>query len=424
MRWSGFGVVALLVLLLGAVIGSALLLSPPPPAAPAPSLPVETPPPRRTRRPPPPIPAPLPAAVEGRVAGGSIGAGAWVALTGASCDLRVPLEAGGAFVFPEAPSGVPLTLWLGPDTDGTSLARLAKDLRLAPGERRRLDLAAPVKAALQGRVTGPGGAPVRGAKVAALDPRADWREQVPVAAVTGADGVFFVGFSPHDRPGPLRLVVDAVAQGFCLEERIVEVDPDYGPVAETIALTPGLRIGGRVFGPGDVPVPGAEVHILEKHPGDPMERRPVEGRVRTDPEGRFVDGAYRPGVYRVCVDGVQGGVRIAAVADPVTAGDEGVELRVRGFGRLRLEFVSAETREPLTLDGGSLEFVFGHTGEEEEFAEWVDLSGRSAAEAERLPEGHYRVTAWCGDREELFSDLFFVAAGKDLGLLRFELAAR
>jgi hypothetical protein len=271
-------------------------------------------------------------------------------------------------------------------------------------------------------VTDPAGEPLAGVRVAALDPRVDWREHVPVAAMTGDDGRFFVGFSTLDRPGSLRLVVDAVKRGFCLEERIIEFDPDAGSLAETIVLTPGLRIAGRVFGPGDAPVPDAEVHILERYGGDPMVRRPAEGRVRTDSGGRFADGAYRPGVYRVCVDGVQGGVRLAAVADAVTAGDERVELRVPGFGRLRLEFVATENREPLLLDGGSLEYVFGHTGEDEEYAEWLDLSGQSAATVDRLPEGYYRVTAWCAGRAEILSDLFLVESGRDLGLLRFELA--
>ncbi len=414
---------SLLVLAVAALAWVASRESPPPAAGPSVPSPEPRVRPRRARAVPPPVAA-APGALAGRVRGAGTGQGAWVAVTGAGSERRAVLPPDGAFEFPALPAGVPLDLWLGPDDAGARLVRLEGGIALAPGERRWAEYDAPAGPALSLLVTDAEGVPVAGARVAVLDPDEDWREAVPVAAETDAGGRCFVGFGKQAPRQALRLVVDAVRAGLVLEERVIEPDPDGAVVETTVVLEQGLRIGGRVAGPDGQPVPGAEVHIVEDYRGDRMVRRPAEGRVRTDAAGAFLDDAYRPGVYRVTADGHCKSRRIAAVKTGVVAGDLDVTLSCRGFGRVFLEFADEVTNEFVKLEEGSLQFVYGNDGEEEDYADWVDLSGRTGVACENLPEGHYRVVAWHPAHEELFSDLLLIEAGSDIGLLRFALRPR
>jgi hypothetical protein len=450
MRVGGLKALVPLLLLLALVLSSPLLLDPggerrpkardPAPESAAPDLP--------TRAPDPPPVGVAPASLTGYVTsqGEPPGEGAWVMLSGLLQELRVDLDEEGNFHFREVPAGVSLDLWLGPDWTGATICRVAGGIVLSPGEHRFLTLSAPWKTVVRGRIVDAAGNGLEGVRVAVLPPGVDWRESVPVAATTSREGRFFVGFEDGVVPELMRLVVDHVAKGFILEERLV--DPRTPAAREVeIVLLPGLAIAGRVLLPDGAPLANARVHLLEEFPGDggavvlPEERPevedpvvqgggdrarvvarlPCEGLVRTDEEGRFRDDAYRPGVYRIFASGEAGGVRFAVVREGVVAGSEDVEIRFPGFGSVKLCFEDGTTGAPVRIIQGDLEFIYGHTGEEERFECWQSLEDRTELELEALPEGHYRVRVSAGGYESLLSDLIFVKAGTDLGLIRYRL---
>ncbi|MEN8149120.1 MAG: carboxypeptidase-like regulatory domain-containing protein, partial [Planctomycetota bacterium] len=339
-------------------------------------------------------------------------------------ELRIPLDAEGRFTFREVPAGVTLTVWVGPNSDGANLYCLTQDLVLKPGERREVEYVVRLGNVIRGRVVTAEGDPVPDARVAVLPPAADWRATaVRVATMTDDEGLFYVGVRNFESAGPRRLVVDAVDRGYILEELLIE-PPEMEMGQEIrVRLTMGLAIAGRAFGPDGAPLAGATVHLLEDYDGDLNVRRPVEGRVRTDVTGKFRDDAYRPGVYRVFLEGETKAGPVALVRDGIRAGDENVRLRVGECGSLELAFVSDVTGEPVVPSEASLEFVWGHTGEEEYYAPWSDLEGKARHVLTSLPPGHYRVGAHHPGYESLFSDLLPVEAG-DRAKITFRLKPR
>lgn len=366
-----------------------------------------------------------PAMISGHVRGDPlpVASGAWISVTGGPRSLRVPIEEDGSFLFPEVPTGRPLDLWLGPDPGGTHVCRVAAGLRLEPGEVRDLDLVAKTVAAIRGRVTDEAGRPLEGVRVAALPPAADWREEVPVAATTGADGRFFVGLSEGVEPIRMRLVVDAVDRGYVLDERLVPPASLEAGSETVVRLRTGKRIAGRVLGPGGRPLPGVRILLLEEYRGDPDLRRPVEGRIETDGEGRFADDAYRPGVYRLYVTGTCEGHPFFLAPPVVTAGDEGVEIRFDGFGSLDVRFEDAVTRRPVAVSRAELQFVWNHTGDAEDWRPWEDGRGETVA-FEHVPAGDYRLSVAAPGYVPVLTPFLHVRAGERLGPLRFELAPR
>jgi hypothetical protein len=354
-----------------------------------------------------------------------IGPGAWVAVSGAPEPSRAEVDAEGRFEFVALPSNCPLSLWLGPGSDGMTLRRLGPDLTLAPGEQREVEFKIGMPRVVRGKVVTAKGAPLGGVRVAVLPPEADWREEgVSVATTTHADGCFFVGVSGDTGAGPLRLVAEAVRRGYILEETLL--DPAEIEMGQEIRITlrMGLVISGVALGPGGKPIANAKVHILEDHDGDLSVRRPVEGRVVTDAEGRFRDDAYRPGIYRIFLDGQTEDGPVALVREGVRAGTRNVTLRFEGFGSLEVRFVDARTGRPVAPAEGTVEYIWGHTGDEEHYVEWGDLAGRSVVKLERLPPGDYRIGAHHTDYEPLFSDLIRVEAGGPGSPLTFRLTPR
>jgi len=389
-----------------------------------------------------PAPVPLipelvePAVLTGRVTGRPADSGAWVALVGGGRDLKTGLEGGGRFRFMDVPAGKPLALWLGPDDRGARLEKLAADIVLGPGEVRHVELAAAGRASLCGRVIdAEKGVPLAGARVAVLPRDVDWREAVPVATTTGEDGRFYIGYGAEVPREPLRLVVDHVAKGYVLEERIVDGKRIGAGHDVVVKLTPGLCIGGRVVDAEGRPIPNAEVHLLEDYRGDELVRRPSEGRVRTDAGGRFTDDGFRPGVYRAFVSGVIATNAedadslpderdFALVEKGIRAGDEELEIRFRGWGELRLIFADATTREPVVLESVVLDYVWDRAGDDDGFEAWDALQATGEATWRRLPEGYYRVTAKHRNYEPVRSQLLYVTAGAALGPIRFDLSPR
>jgi hypothetical protein len=380
-----------------------------------------------TTEPPPdpdPFPSPpsSPATLTGHVEGDPEppSAGAWISLSGADRELIAYLDEQANFVFHDVPHGVPLDLWLGPDPSGARICRLVRGVILSEGEHRFLTIVAGSESAVRGLVRSAAGEPLEGVRVAVLPPLADWRAEVPVAATTGEDGRFYVGFEGQSTPERVRLVIDHVAEGYMLEERLLE--PAVGCSSEVeLILKPGLTIAGQVLLPSGAPLAGAQVHILEEYEGDILVRRPSEGLVETDEEGRFTDNAHRPGVYRIFVSGELRGARYAAVIDGVIAGREDVAIKVPGFGALKLAFENEVTGEPVKVGSGDLEFIYGHTGEEERFERFASFDGQSEVDLPNIPEGHYRVRVITGGYEGFLSELLFVEAGSNPGLIRFRL---
>jgi len=354
-----------------------------------------------------------------------IGAGAWVAISGVAEEIRVSLDEDGRFAFSEVPANQVLSLWLGPGMGGANLYRLRSDLVLSPGEHREIEIRVGMPSVIRGRVVDAKGEPLGGARVAVLPPQADWRETaVRVATTTDAKGCFYVGVEDFARVGPLRLVAEAVDRGYILEEMLIHPSEMEVGGEIRVELTMGLTISGVALGPKGRPIAGATVHILEDYEGPVSVRRPVEGRVRTDAKGRFTDDAYRPGVYRIFLEGRTKGGPVALVREGVRAGSKEVELRFPGYGALDLSFVGGVTGEPVEPAEAVIEYIWGHTGDEEHYVEWDDLGGRSSAKLTRLPQGHYRIGAHHAEYESLFSDLIFVEAGAPGKPITFRLTPR
>ncbi len=341
-----------------------------------------------------------------------VDAGAWIAISAPGQELRVPLDAEGRFTFHEVPADVTLTVWVGPSSDGAHLYCLTQELVLKPGERREIEFKIRLGNVIRGRVVTKEGKPVPRVRVAVLPPAADWRATaVRVATTTDEQGRFYVGVKGYESQGLRRLVVDAVGRGYILEELLIE-PPEMEMGQEILVkLEMGLVIAGRAFGPEGQPLAGATVHLLEEYDGDPLKRRPVEGRVRTDETGRFKDDAYRPGIYRIFLEGRTKAGPVALVQQGVRAGDEEVELRVGAGGRLEIAFVSDTTGEAVVPSEASVEFVWGHTGEEEHYVPWCELEGKDRYVLTDLPPGHYRIGAHHPGYETLFSDLLPFGAG-------------
>jgi hypothetical protein len=108
-----------------------------------------------------------------------------------------------------------------------------------------------------GRVTGPDGAPIAGARVTSLSMFQGGR---PTA--TGADGRYRL-VAP--RPGPqVPPTVVVLAEGFIQdpESMAVASEPDeHGVLVHDVSLRPSPVVTGRVVGPEGRPVPGARVKI-------------------------------------------------------------------------------------------------------------------------------------------------------------------
>lgn len=162
-------------------------------------------------------------------------------------------------------------------------------------ERRAVPTAPPV---LTGRVTGPGGEAVAGARVR-LTRLASLRDDPQVGGspgdtetVTGADGRF-----TFPRLGLGRWAVSVAHDGYA-ERALPAFEVAEGGVLDlgTIELRPGADLAGRISDPGGRPIEGAEVAVTPVLDPSGFAPRAAGGRTESDGEGRFLVRALPLGV--------------------------------------------------------------------------------------------------------------------------------
>jgi hypothetical protein len=317
---------------------------------------------------------------------------------------------------PEVARALPLPA--GPAESASPAASGPESVEPVPAEK---DPERPEGPVVTGEVADAAGKPIAGATVAILAPGADWRRGARNVVRTGRDGHFVITVPKKLEGKAVRIVVDHVAAGYVLEEYVMETLLESHV---SFVLQEGLEIAGVVTGPDGEPLPEVVVNILEDYRDEPPRRRPAEGRVATDKEGRFRDNAFRPGIYRIFLSGEIDGHEFGAVHTGLSAGDTALRLGVPGFGAVKLLFEDDQTSEGLRVDTVRIDYVWDHTGAEERFVNWVVYRGVEEVAIRHLPEGHYRLRVRRSGYQELVSDLLWIAANHDLGLLRLGLSAR
>jgi protocatechuate 3,4-dioxygenase beta subunit len=240
-------------------------------------------------------------------------------------------HAAGAATAGAVRGGIPPALFIGGEGDSTLAVAIAE----GPAETRR-DLPVVATGSVAGRVLGPGGIPVAGARVevrgsSGFDGPLSAPSDLPPSPVrTAEDGTFRVdGVPPAD-----GLVASAGREG-----RVPGTSEPFalaaGAVVEgiEIRLTEGGTLLGRVTGPDGSPVSGAEVSA-DRRAG----RRGVGVDLDSD---------------RETLSDAQGNWRIAVFP----AGQASLEIRAEGFVRRTLEGIAVEdggeTRADASLEAGS-----------------------------------------------------------------------
>jgi beta-lactamase regulating signal transducer with metallopeptidase domain/protocatechuate 3,4-dioxygenase beta subunit len=240
-------------------------------------------------------------------------------------------------------------------------------------------LSLPPAVTLRGRVTGPDGGPVAGARVAVTSAGASNRGPVgdAFAATTDQDGNYSIenlaAFEAGDTRGPRQ--ADSAPQGPLGTYRLLVEHPAYTLTAQDIASIPGdldvqLQPGAVVEGTVMLrdrdgrETPAADVTVLTRRNTDAspealaaMTANPVR-TTKTDAVGRYRIESLSAGSYNV-----------SAISKTwVTHGIESIEARpgvvtrapaivlTRG-GVARLQLVDAKTGKPLSLPPGSQGYV-------------------------------------------------------------------
>jgi protocatechuate 3,4-dioxygenase beta subunit len=328
---------------------------------------------------------------------------------------RFPVDASGRFHVWNVPADVRFELRLG-FGPGPADSSIGDGLALSDGQELELSFRLEPGTCIVGRVTDRDGRPVAGAKLTVVPAGIDWTHpDTRIRARTDADGRYVVVNARSERVPVLKVVVDAIEQGYILEETAFPT-PTGGVFEVDLTLRKGLRIAGRVVDAKGRPVAGADVYLWE-HYRDPevTDRLEVRGHVKTDAEGRFEDDAFRPGSYRIVVRGEHDGSPILLVEEDVAAGREDLVLRFPGFGSLLLRFRDGRTGKPLPVMNGCLQRVYGQDGEFEEYVDWETFGNEVAVDLARVPAGDYRVRLNHRGYLPVFGDVFRIEAGQKLG---------
>ena len=206
---------------------------------------------------------------------------------------------------------------------------LSRDVVLAPGERRSIELALPVLRTLSGRVIGPGGEGIPDVAVqlarndqgflVSASPSADWRTSS--STTSNAQGRFtFEGV-----PEGLCQLSTAVGRTITDEKGTWLAAPSISFVLDEatssgeviIEMLPARPIGGIVVDAEGEPVRGVTVMLRP----EAQETLLYE---RTDEAGEFLFGPLPPGRYAL---GTDTGPVFSASARLATAGERAVRLR-------------------------------------------------------------------------------------------------
>lgn len=201
--------------------------------------------------------------------------------------------------------------------------------------------AAAVAQAISGRVVGPDGAPVGGARVVAVGPG---ELAATGEAMTDADGAFVVAGLD---PGPH--VIGARADGLAA----ATVTAEAGATDVVVRLAAGARIVGRVVDPSGAVVPAPTV-IAQQRAG--LVTRAVAVVSVFDADGRFVLEGLAAGSYEVVAQAA-GFAPSAPLAATAAADPPELTVTLRAGATLIGTLVDAVTRAPLgngklTVEGG------------------------------------------------------------------------
>jgi protocatechuate 3,4-dioxygenase beta subunit len=271
-----------------------------------------------------------------------------------------------------------------------------------------------------GRISGPGGAPVAGAKVRASSRPANDRNMPMffdpatfrrLEATTDADGQYRIANVP---PGTGNVLVQA--QGFVDGNRGELVFAAGTETRADVALEPGRAIAGIVLDAGGVPIEGARVSTSSPAASAPSPRPGVTRSVPVGAGDRFFPGRNAvtdaKGAFRV--EGLAAGAyNVTANAqglaprtvEGVAAGTESVEIRLLPAVRISGKVVDAEgnairnARVLASNEGGEASSGFARTSADGTFV------------LEGLLAGTYRINAQSFDGKLARAELKGVAGG-------------
>jgi hypothetical protein len=241
-------------------------------------------------------------------------------------------------------------------------------LELAPGERREgVEIVLAAGVAVTGRVLGPDGLPVAGARVGARAEESFGASWGRSSVETGAEGRFTL-----DTLAPGRVVLEATKEGFAEATQELEVGP--GGASVELHLGRGVEVSGWVFEADGAPAAGRQ---LQLSPG--VMTFDFRSQQTTATDGSFAFRGVADGEYRLKV--LEDYSVLWSSPDPIRveggAPVSGLEVRLPGTATLTGRLVGLDPDE---LQGTSVHAMLAEMG----------LHAETLGEV--LPDGSYRVT--------------------------------
>lgn len=241
-------------------------------------------------------------------------------------------------------------------------------LELAPGERREgVEIVLAEGAAVSGRVLGPDGLPVAGARVAARGDEAFGASWRGASVETGADGRFTL-----DTLAPGRVVLEATKDGFAAATREVELGP--GGASVELHLGRGAEVSGWVLEADGSPAAGRQLQLA---PGVLSFDQRNQQTAAAD--GSFLFRGVADGEYRLKV--LEDWSVLWSSPDPIRVEGgvpvSGLEVRLPATATLTGRLVGLRPDE---IQGATVQAMVAEMG----------LQGERAGEV--LPDGGYRVS--------------------------------
>lgn len=173
-----------------------------------------------------------------------------------------------------------------------------------------------------------------------------------------------------------------------------------------VQLVTAEMIGGRVLGPGDIPL--AQVNVIAS--SNTNTRRSSRSQTRTNSQGNFRFKDLNPGVYslRALTAGYK-----PARAQRIEAGDMNVTLRLSEMGVLRGTVVDDETSQPLTKGLARLRRSDPITGKSSPLTiEQAFENPEGRFNLRGIPPGTYQVEADVDGYAPSYSEAFTIKDGQ------------